>query len=598
MKYIFCYEEQVLVIEGSKEKRYESCCVKSINSRYYFGEEAKQLQLVWPNLPRTYLNQAIREVAILKDRKQLVETFLNLMINGSDHHVFIMPRDIIEILVSEEKEFLNQYSIQVSLIGFGLFYSKMIETANKGKLQKNSNTIHIYQGNEGIEGVLSEVISEGKLQTISEIYMKPSNQILILNKVIEHLEKQARNNNNLKLYIKKESELVENFPYQHILEQVDKNKTFAFNSIDHIDVIGSYRISKLQYDIKGLAMHLIERVPDEKYKTLFTNIVSSFHMLTLKQQDFILNQLKKLILQAQPISKRNLEKLRDIFLNRPSTTYKVGFFSPFSYGKSSLINGLIGWPLLKADIRAETAVVTHITYADKYSLFWVNDEEIICSRFDTIEQFKREVERITSVHTAEKSLQHLYLTLPYETRYPLIEWVDTPGLFAKYEYHHQIAENTIEDLNLVVYVFDPTKIGEKPFLNKIKEYTETVGEEKTLFAIGKRDSVIDSLDLIENDLRQHIPKNLQGQDIVSVSGYFALKARQYETGQHELVELQKDYLIYALYPEDSYSGKRLELHHIDRVLEMSNIGALERVIYKKARQWYRGWELNESSTIL
>ena len=192
----------------------------------------------------------------------------------------------------------------------------------------------------------------------------------------------------------------------------------------------------------------------------------------------------------------------------------------------------------------------------------------------------------------------LYLTLPYDTRYPSIEWVDTPGLFAKHEYHNQVTDEAIIDLDLVVYVFDPTKIGERSFSKKINEYIGIMGEDNTIFVIGKRDSVIDSIDLIDHELRQQLPKNQQERDIVSASGYFALKARQFKSGQLELVDLQRDYLIYAQYQDDSYSGKRLEVHHVDRVLEMSNIGALERAIYKKARQWVKEEGNNESSHIL
>lgn len=591
-KFIFCYEEQIIINDGNKEKIYENYCVKNINSRYYFGEKASELQRVWPNLIRIHFNKAIRKASTIEERNQLIRNFLYQNINGTDLHVIIMPRDIIDIIENEQKEIIDEFSDRVLLQGFGLFYSKIT------KKESNTYTIHVYQGPEGIEGVLSGVKPEGELQIISEIYVKPSNQSIILNKVIEHLQKQVKQSSSVKLYIKTDNELTKKFPYLSILEQKDDDFTFTFNSSDFNFDTGSYEINELQYDLKMLANHLIERLPNEKYKSLFSSIVHSLNKVAIKDQEFVLEQLKSVILKNSGITDDDLEKLRNIFLLRKSSTYKVGFISPFSYGKSSLINGLLGKSLLKADIRAETAVVTHVTYADEYSLFFLNNEEIIAARFDTIDQFKEEVEKITSVHTADETLQHLYLTVPYDVRYPSIEWVDTPGLFAKHEYHNQVTDEAIEGLDLVVYVFDPTKIGEKPFTKKIKEYTEIIGEKNTIFAIGKRDSVVDSLDLIEQELRQHLPKSQGERDIVSASGYFALKARQYKSGQLDLVDLQKDYLIFALYKEDSYSGKRLEAHHIDRVLEMSNIGALERVIYKKVRKWLKEEGVYENSIVL
>ncbi|WP_018933252.1 dynamin family protein [Gracilibacillus lacisalsi] len=594
-RFIFCYEEQILINEGNKEKVCENYCVKNINSRYYFGEKASELHRVWPNLIRMHFNKAIRQASTLEERSQLVRNFLNQNIDGTDRHVFIMPRDIIEIIEKEQKEIIDEFSDRVLLQGFGMFYSKITKNVKKESI---TYTIHVYQGLEGIEGVLSEMKPGGELKVISEIYVKPSNQSIILNKVIEHLYKQVQQSSSVKLYIKTGNELTKKFPYLPILEQKDEDFNFTFNSSDFNDDTGSYEMNELQYDLKLLANHLIERLPNEKYKSLFSSIIYSFNKVAIKDQEFVLEQLKNVILKNSRITDDDLEKLRNIFLLRKSSTYKVGFISPFSYGKSSLINGLLGKSLLKADIRAETAVVTHVTYADEYSLFFVNNEEIIADRFDTIDQFKEEVDKITSVHTADETLQHLYLTLPYDTRYPSIEWIDTPGLFAKHEYHNQVTDEAIEGLDLVVYVFDPTKIGEKPFTKKIKEYTEIIGEENTIFAIGKRDSVVDSLELIEQELRQHLPKSQEKRDIVSASGYFALRARQYKSGQLELVDLQKDYLIYAHYKEDSYSGKRLEAHHIDRVLEMSNIGTLERVIYKKVRKWLKEEGVYENSIVL
>ena len=85
-----------------------------------------------------------------------------------------MPRDIIEIIENEQEEILVDFSDQVILEGFGMYYSKITENT---KLKKR-HMIHVYQGLEGIEGVLSEVKPEGEIKTISEIYVKPCNDNL------------------------------------------------------------------------------------------------------------------------------------------------------------------------------------------------------------------------------------------------------------------------------------------------------------------------------------------------------------------------------------------------------------------------------------
>lgn len=592
MRFIFCYEEQLIIIDGNKEKVYENMCVQNLNNSYHFGEKAKQLQQVWPNLIKTPFNKEVRRLTIFEEKNQLVKDFFNQTINGNEQHVFIMPRDIIEIIENEQKEVLGKYTGKVLLQGFGHFYSK---TSKKSKRKTGGYTIHVYQGPEGIEGVLSEEKAKGGLKTISEIYVKPSNQIIILNKVIEHLEKQAQS--PVKLLIKTENKLTGNFSYRHLLEQQEMSLRFTFDPKVYSNTDG-FKMNELQYDLKMVIKQLMRRLPNDKYKNLFSSMVEHFNKYPLKDQEFVLEQMKKVILTNSVIQHNDLKKLRDIFLRKMPSTFKVGFISPFSYGKSSLINGIIGEHLLKADIRAETAVVTHVSYADDYSLFYENNEEIVAARFDTINQFKEAVEKMTSVHTADETLQPLYLTVPYDTRYPSIEWVDTPGLFAKHEYHNQVTDEAITGLDLVVFVFDPSKIGEKPFTKKIAEYSEIIGEENTIFAIGKRDSVMDSLDLVEKELKQHLPLKQRDNAIVSASGYFALKARQFNSGQIELVDLQKDYLIFAFHNEDTYSGRRLKAHHIDSVLETSNIGALERVIYKKVRQWLKEEGNHESSNIL
>ena len=84
------------------------------------------------------------------------------------------------------------------------------------------------------------------------------------------------------------------------------------------------------------------------------------------KKDFTLQQAKKVIEDKNIVE----EVLKESGLSEKVTRLEKGLFrialvAPFSAGKSTFINGLIGKDLLSVNILAETSAITVIKYSDR-----------------------------------------------------------------------------------------------------------------------------------------------------------------------------------------------------------------------------------------
>lgn len=284
------------------------------------------------------------------------------------------------------------------------------------------------------------------------------------------------------------------------------------------------------------------------------------------------------------ISKEHLYEMREEF--------KITFISPFSFGKSTLINALVGEDILKTDLRAETAVMTKLINSDDNLIIskWNNgnvEEAVYLNSDDLVEKLNA----VTSVRTDGNSVEEVSITYK-NSSFEGITIIDSPGLFSRYEHHDKIAMKALHEADMVIFVVDPCKIGESNFNKIIKENTEELLKNNKNFCF-----VLSKLDMYEEDSEKILKEmnvvleelNLEDIPVIFTSAYFALKGKLLMQNKIEIDDLRRDRNIFVIKDDDIISGRLLKENHWKDLIEFSRIDELSTYI-KSVKEFYK-WQM-------
>lgn len=269
--------------------------------------------------------------------------------------------------------------------------------------------------------------------------------------------------------------------------------------------------------------------------------------------------------------------------------YKVVMISPFSYGKSTLINALLGKEILGADIRAETANITKMIWGTERKVFLeynANGKGIYKEKkYKTDEELSHILRELTSVREEGNNLNQISILGEFGIDKD-ITFIDSPGLFSRYEHHDHLSRQALYQGDLIIFVFDPESIGDSNFSKIIESYREYIITQRkdVCFVITKRD-------MYDKEEEQKVIKEIQivlrelgfgNEDIIFVSAYMALKCQMYEQGYIEFDQIRKDRIMFVEENGEIIRGKALEEHHIPVIMEYSNLNKLkERILSSK-----------------
>lgn len=168
--------------------------------------------------------------------------------------------------------------------------------------------------------------------------------------------------------------------------------------------------------------------------------------------------------------------------------------------------------------------------------------------------------------------------------------VDSPGLFSRYEHHNKISVKALYDSDMIIFIIDPSKIGEKNFSYVIKENIKGMICKKKNFCF-----VLSKLDLYEEDYERIINEmnivlkslNIDYVPVFFVSAYFALKAKMIKEGTLNIDDARKDKNIFIIEDGFRIGGKLLKKAHWKPMLEFSKIDDLIKYInnVKEIYKW-------------
>jgi small GTP-binding protein len=204
-------------------------------------------------------------------------------------------------------------------------------------------------------------------------------------------------------------------------------------------------------------------------------------MSTYKQlQQTLALQLENLS-RFPEISRANitflLDKLRQ---NR----FNLVMLGAFKRGKSTLINALLGEPLLPTAVIPLTSVVTIIGYGEevRIEVLFHNGQR---QQIPSSELAAYITERGNPQNT--KGVQEVDIAYPSEYLKDGVRIIDTPGVGSVYSHNTEVAYNYLPQVDAAIFVITvdpPLSAAEEEFLKDIREYVH-----KLFFVLNKIDYV-------------------------------------------------------------------------------------------------------------
>jgi small GTP-binding protein len=156
----------------------------------------------------------------------------------------------------------------------------------------------------------------------------------------------------------------------------------------------------------------------------------------------------------------------------------------FKRGKSTLINALLGEPVLPTAIVPLTSVVTIIGYGDRLNI------EVLFQNGQRRQISQPElVEYITEKGNPKnvKGVREVEITYPSDYLKDGVRIIDTPGVGSVYSHNTEMAYNYLPQVDAAIFVVTvdpPLSAAEQDFLKDIKEYVH-----KLFFVLNKIDYV-------------------------------------------------------------------------------------------------------------
>ena len=132
----------------------------------------------------------------------------------------------------------------------------------------------------------------------------------------------------------------------------------------------------------------------------------------------------------------------------PTQPVSVGIVGPFSSGKSTLLNALIGEALQTMDVLPETSVLSHIAWGpERQGRIVFADGRTLDGEVEDVRQRVQKLE----AEGSSASVDHIEFRLPLSFLRHMELW-DTPGINANRVHHELVAERAIRRADVLLWV--------------------------------------------------------------------------------------------------------------------------------------------------
>jgi GTP-binding protein EngB required for normal cell division len=256
---------------------------------------------------------------------------------------------------------------------------------------------------------------------------------------------------------------------------------------------------------------------------------SVIHMVSL---GFLLARAASSIPNPTPAQREILERLNRLRARLDEGMLRVAVLGQFKRGKSTLLNALLGAPVLPTGVTPVTAIPTFIKAGPKAAarITFKDDRE---PRLTSVEG---EIPHVLDRYISEVKNPHNRFnveSVEIEIRSDFLDQgivlVDTPGVGSTYLHNTQAAEKALTECDVAIFVVSsdpPITEVEVNYLRKVQELIP-----KIFFALNK----VDLLDIQERrmaerflaDVLKELASTAQPFRIFSISARQGLQAKQY-----------------------------------------------------------------------
>ena len=215
----------------------------------------------------------------------------------------------------------------------------------------------------------------------------------------------------------------------------------------------------------------------------------------------------------------NAARAQELLARLAEDRFQLAVVGRFNGGKSSLMNAVMGQPLLPVGIRPLTSVITSVCYGSRPGIE-VRFRNGSLPAHGPVEDLARYATEDGNPAN-EKGVQSVIVQAPVEKLRRGFYFVDTPGIGSDIAANSATTERFLPDADAVIFVtsFDsPMQAEETEFLERVREYA------------GKIFYVVNKSDLVEGEpracildhIRNRIRSNTGESDSVRI---FAVSAR-------------------------------------------------------------------------
>ena len=233
-------------------------------------------------------------------------------------------------------------------------------------------------------------------------------------------------------------------------------------------------------------------------------------MSSLKQIEF---QLFEIMLKLRELTETEsvlvpiAERVGECIERIESKRYNIAVIGEFKRGKSSLINAILGMPVLPADVTPTTATINRITFGGKpeVTIRYKNGTEQILDDISSLSNYVTKLSEQQSRVAA--TVQEAVITYPAIICQNHVDIIDTPGLGDDEE----MTDTTISILKqidaaiVVVSALSPFDVAETDLVVKLIDNREITN---VVFVINFMDQIdVDERDAVFCSIRSRIIKN-------------------------------------------------------------------------------------------
>jgi ribosome biogenesis GTPase A/gas vesicle protein len=235
----------------------------------------------------------------------------------------------------------------------------------------------------------------------------------------------------------------------------------------------------------------------------------------------------------------------------------------FNHGKSTVVNALLGEPILPTGITPTTAVITHLVYGEE-PMAAVKAPRGGDKRVIEYDEMAEQIRRVEEEEGNEPD--YVEIAYPNELLSDSLVLVDTPGVNDISQQKVEITYGYVPKADVVIYVLDATQVLKKSEVTFIRDRLLKANRDRIIFVLGKTDALSDEdVGEVESYARERLAELIGPVELFGFSARQALEAQErgdepsddFKEFKRYLLKFLRDHKAYILLDSALGGGLRI-----------------------------------------